>query len=66
MLRRPLDNQRSPWPGLTRLSTSSWALVVSAAETWMPGSSPGRGYLQLHRGSQRTIPHCRNCSTGQP
>src|SRR5271168_354589 len=46
-LQRSLDNQRSPWPGLTRPSTSSWTLVISAAKTWMPGSSPGKGYLLI-------------------
>jgi hypothetical protein len=44
----------------------SGALVISAAKTWMPGTSPDKGYLQLHRGSRRSILHCRNCSTGQP
>jgi hypothetical protein len=42
-LQRSLHNQRSPWPGLTRPSTSSWAWVISAAKPWMPGSSPGKG-----------------------
>jgi hypothetical protein len=65
-LQRSIHNQRSPWPGLTRPSTSSWALVISAAKTWMPGTSPGKGYLQLHRGSHRSILHCFNCLTGQP
>src|SRR5271163_3767771 len=71
-----LDNQRSPWSGSTRgpsahgldpwASTSYWALVISSAKAWMPGSSPGKGRLQLYCGSRGPIPRCRNYSTGQP
>jgi len=43
-LQRSIRNQRSPWPGLARPSTSSWALAISAAKAWMPGTSPGKGY----------------------
>src|SRR5690242_5957379 len=32
-------------------------LVISAAKTWMPGTSPGTGYLQLHRGSAEACVH---------
>jgi hypothetical protein len=38
-----LHYQRSPWLGLTRPSTSSCALAISAAKPWMPGTSPGKG-----------------------
>ena len=32
-----------------------------AAKAWMPGSSPGKGYLQLHCASRHSILHCCNC-----
>jgi hypothetical protein len=52
--------------GSTRPSTSSWALVILAAKMWIPGTSPGKAYLQLRRGSHRSILRCRNLSIGQP
>jgi hypothetical protein len=61
-----IHNHRFPRPGLTRPSTSCWAMVISAVKTWVPGTSPGKGCLQLHCSSRRSIPHCPNCSTGQP
>jgi hypothetical protein len=32
-----------PWA-----STSSWALMISTAKTWMPGPNPGKEHSQLH------------------
>src|SRR5438477_13154950 len=40
-------------------------LVISAAKTWIPGTSPGKAYSELHLGSRGSILHCPNCPTGQ-
>ena len=58
LIRGPSAHGLVPWA-----STSSWALAISADTTWMPGTSPGKGCLGLHRGSHLSILHYRNCST---
>ena len=65
-LQRSLDNQRSPWPGLTRPSTSSGGLVISPAKTVDARIKSGQGDLKLYCSSRRSLLHCRNRSTGQP
>jgi hypothetical protein len=60
-LQRSLDNQRSPWPGLTRPSTSSWTLMISVPEDVDGRVKPGHGDLKLYCGSRHSILHCRNC-----